>query len=389
MRRHGNLLRVRDGKHARVTYEELFFDLVYVFAVTQLSHLLFHELDLTGAARTLVLWFAVWLGWQYSIWFTNWYDPTKPLVRGFIFLTMVPALLIAAAIPRAFEDRGLLFAVAYSVMQAGRALFAVAALPRGDPLLPNYRRILSWMLFSGIFWVAGGLSDPDLRLLLWGFAAIAEYASPMIGFWTPWLGRSETSEWSIEGGHLAERFQLFVIVALGETLLATGAELAEAEQWGWPILMAMAAAFLGTLALWWLYFATSSRDATIALTRSTDPGRMAANVQYTHTIFLFGIIVSAVGNDLVVGEPLARPNGAEALTLAAGPAIYLVGSAIYKKLVYGRYPRSHLFGAAALAVAVPVALHTDLLIGGWLTTIIMLAVAAFDLRNRECSSGAL
>lgn len=79
------LLCQRDGHHARVTYEELFFDLVYVFAVTQLSHQLLHHLTFNGVAQTLVLWFAVWLGWQYTCWVTNWFDPETFQIRGMLF----------------------------------------------------------------------------------------------------------------------------------------------------------------------------------------------------------------------------------------------------------------------------------------------------------------
>ena len=96
------LLRQRDGHHARVTYEELFFDLVYVFAVTQLSHELLHQLSFIGVAQTLVLWFAVWLGWQYTCWVTNWFDPQTPRIRGMLFSTMLLGLLMASSIPEAF-----------------------------------------------------------------------------------------------------------------------------------------------------------------------------------------------------------------------------------------------------------------------------------------------
>src|SRR5262245_40517946 len=105
------LLRPRDGHEARVTSEELFFDLVYVFAVTQLSHHLLHHLSLAGVVETLILWFAVWLGWQYTCWTTNWFNPETPQIRMMLFAIMLAALLMAAALPKAFADRGLLFAV--------------------------------------------------------------------------------------------------------------------------------------------------------------------------------------------------------------------------------------------------------------------------------------
>ena len=110
---HHALLRRRDGHHARVTYDELFFDLVYVFAITQLSHELLHNLTLGGVFETLILWFAVWLGWQYTCWTTNWFDPETPRIRGMLFAVMLAALIMASSIPGAFGDRGLVFALAY------------------------------------------------------------------------------------------------------------------------------------------------------------------------------------------------------------------------------------------------------------------------------------
>ena len=125
-----SLLRRRDGRHARVTYEELFFDLIYAFAVTQVSHGLLHHLTPGGALEALILWFAVWLGWQYTCWVTNWFDPETPALRGVIFATMLAGLIMSAAVPDAFGARGFVFAAAYVLMQVGRTLFAAVRLGR-------------------------------------------------------------------------------------------------------------------------------------------------------------------------------------------------------------------------------------------------------------------
>ena len=122
---HHPLLRRRDGHHARVTFEELFFDLVYVFAVTQLSHELLTNLNITGVIETLILWFAVWLGWQYTCWVTNWFNPETPRIRGLIFTIMLLGLIMASAIPGAFGERGIIFALAYVAIQVGRTAYIV------------------------------------------------------------------------------------------------------------------------------------------------------------------------------------------------------------------------------------------------------------------------
>ncbi|MGJ7609096.1 low temperature requirement protein A [Variovorax sp. LT1R20] len=377
---HHPLLRHRDGHHARVTYEELFFDLVYVFAVTQLSHELLHNLTAFGVVETLILWFAVWLGWQYTCWVTNWFDPETPRIRGLMFATMLLGLVMAASIPKAFSDRAPIFAGAYAAMQVGRTAFIALQLPSGHPLAPNYRRMLGWVSISAIFWIAGALTQHELRALLWLTAILCEYVSPMFGFAFPGMGRSRTQEWTIEGAHLAERCQLFVIVALGETVLASGATLADAASWDMSVVLALLATFVGTLAMWWLYFGTSSKDATAAITHSEDPGRIGAYFHYVHAILIAGVIASAVGNDLVLAHPHARPGAAQIAVLLAGPAIYLLGSAIYKRVVYGKVPASHLAGVLMLAALLPVALVGDMLVMGWLTTVVVLVVSFWEAR---------
>jgi low temperature requirement protein LtrA len=387
---HPFLLRRRDGRHARVTYEELFFDLVYVFAVTQVSHELLEHLSLSGLIETVILWFAVWLGWQYTCWFTNWFDPQTPLIRTVLFASMLLALIMSAAIPAAFSERGLIFAAAYVGIQVGRTGFVVFLLGRDHVLRPNYRRMLGWLSISGMFWIAGGFARHEWRIALWTVAVLCEYTSPMFGFALPGLGRSKTSEWTIEGAHLAERCQLFVIVALGETLLATGVTMAKAATWDASILLALLAAFLGTLAMWWLYFGTASQDAIATITQSGDPGRIGAYFHYVHAILVAGIIATAVGNDLVLAHPHDAPSVAYILVLCGGPAIYLLGSAIYKKVVYDSVPVSHVAGVLALAALAPLAFAMDLLMMGWITTAVMLVVCVWEAKIlRHCrTSGA-
>jgi low temperature requirement protein LtrA len=371
-------LRRRDGHHARVTNEELLFDLVYAFAVTQLSHELLEHLTFGGLVETVILWFAVWLGWQYTCWFTNWFDPETPLIRTVLFASMLLALILSSAIPDAYGDRGLIFALAYVGIQVGRTAFVVVLLGRAHTMAPNYRRMLGWLSVSGAFWIAGAFAQHEWRIVLWGIAVLCEYLSPMIGFVFPGLGRSQTSEWTIEGAHLAERCHLFVIVALGETLLATGAPMAKAPVWDAPVLLALLSSFFGTLAMWWLYFGTASKDAIAKITHSGDPGRIGAYFHYVHAILIGGIIATAVGNDLVLAHPHAAPTIAHVLVLSGGPAIYLLGSAIYKKVVYGTVPVSHIAGAVALAAIAPLAFSMDLLQAGLATTVVMLAVCIWE-----------
>ena len=281
-----------------------------------------------------------------------------------------------------------MFAISYVVIQVGRTLFIVLHLGPSHPLSPNFRRMLAWLCVSAVLWIAGGLSQDDTRLALWALAVACEYLSPMIGFRFPGLGRSATREWTIEGGHLAERCQLFVIVALGETLLITGATLAGLDNWHAPALIALLAAFLGTAAMWWVYFDTSSHDGTEAIVHSDDPGRIGAWFHYVHVILIAGVIVSAVANELVILHPDGRIAMPAAAALIGGPALYLAGNGIYKTVVYGRFPLSHVVGLLLLAVLAPIAFVTDNLMVGGLTTLIMILVAAWESVARRKARAA-
>ncbi|HAU4334880.1 TPA: low temperature requirement protein A [Serratia marcescens] len=378
-----NLLRVRDGQGASVSFSELLFDLIYVFAVTQLSHYLLHHLTLTGALETLLLWFAVWLAWQYTAWVTNWFNPDTRQIRLLLFAIMLLGLFAAAALPQAFGERGLIFALFYVAIQVGRSVTVLRLLVPGHPLKRNFHRILGWLRISAVFWIAGGLAEGNARLALWAVAVLCEYVSPMFGFRLPVLGRSDSSsEWTIEGHHLAERCQLFVIVALGETILITGATLSEMESWNLPVLIASLVAFLGSLAMWWIYFDTSSKAGSHAISQAENPGQLGAYFHYVHVALVGAIIVCAVANELVIAHPDGRIQNATAAVLLLGPALYLFANALYKRLVYHRFPLSHLVGLLALAVLAPVAYLTDLLMVNGLTTLIMVVVAVWESISR-------
>lgn len=378
-----NLLRARDGHEAKVLSVELFFDLVYVFAVTQLSHHLLENLTPLGALQTLVLWFAVWLVWQYTCWVTNWFDPDTLPIRLMLFAVMLVSLVMSAVLPDAFGERGMVFAACYATIQIGRTLFVVLHLGRKHALSKNFQRMLGWLCISGALWIAGGLSSAEYRLLFWIAAVACEYLSPMIGLWLPGMGRSSTQDWTIEGGHLAERCQLFVIVALGESILVTGATIGHMAGWDTPTLIAFLVAFLGSLAMWWIYFDTSSQAGSEAIVNSNDPGRIGAYFHYTHVIIVAGVIITAVGNELAIAHPAGHIDTKALTVLIGGPMGYLLGNGIYKTVVYRWFPFSHMIGLALLALLIPFAYHTDQLMISGLTTVILIAAAIQETVSRR------
>src|SRR5918999_5010759 len=186
------MLRARDRGEQKVTPLELFFDLVYVYAITQLSHLLLGHPTLWGALETLFLLLVVWWAWQYTAWFTNWFDPEALPVRLMLVAVMLASLVMSVAIPGAFGERGLMFALAYVAIQVGRTAFVLIALGSNHQLSSNFQRVLSWYVASGALWIMGGLLEGEARYVLWGLALSVDFCGPIAGFWTPSLGRTRT-----------------------------------------------------------------------------------------------------------------------------------------------------------------------------------------------------
>lgn len=380
-----SLLRSR-GSHdsGKVGMIELFFDLVFVFAVTQLSHSLLAHLSLAGALQATLLLVAVWWVWIFTSWVTNWLDPERTPVRIGLFVLMLAGLLLSVSIPKAFTERGLLFAGAYVFMQVGRTLFALWAVrTESRSLSRNFLRILVWMLFSGLFWIGGALLEGPQRLACWTLALVIELISPSLFFWVPGLGRSTLADWNVEGNHMAERCGLFVIIALGESLLVTGATFAELP-FSAEGLAAFLVAVLGSIALWWIYFDTGAERAHHRIAQASDPGRQARLAYtYLHVLIIAGVIVSAVADELVLVHP-GHASTAGIAAIIGGPLLYLLGNALFKWVTSERIlpPLSHLIGLALLLGLWPLAQSQvfSALALGTLTTAVLLLVAAWETR---------
>src|ERR1700710_2253757 len=278
-----NLLRSRDS-HAeeRVGSSEFFFDLVFVFAVTQISHTIILHSDPLGFAQAAILFVAIWWVWVETAWVTNWLDVRFMPVRILLFAMMGGALVMTISLPQAFAARGFAFVASYLAIQLGRHGFMLLALAEHNrDNFRNFVRIMIWALIEAPFWIAGALQERlGARMALWAVALVILNIAPMIGFVLPFLGRSETRTWNIEGHHFSERCGLFIIIALGESIVVTGASFGEAP-WTVPAVAAFASAFIGAIAMWWLYFDIGAERAARLLARDKDPGRMA-RLAYTY-----------------------------------------------------------------------------------------------------------
>jgi low temperature requirement protein LtrA len=346
---HG-LLRGEGERDHQVSSMELFFDLVYVFAITQLSQLLFERLDLRGALQTALLLLALWWAWIDTAWITNWFDPDRRPVRVMLVGTMVATLIMAVALPGAFGERGLMFAVAFVVMQVGRTAFAVVGTREDPGLHRNFQRILAWQVASGLLWLAGGLVSGPLRIIFWVAAVTMDSLGPALGFVTPGLGRSVTRDWHISGEHLAERCKLFLIIALGESILVTGRTFGQLDITP-ATLAAFVVAFLGSVALWWVYFDVSFDAAEQMFASSSDPGRLGRFAYtYLHIPMVAGVIVTAVGDELVIAHPFGHATPDTVATVLGGPALFLAGHLLFKRAMFGVWSIPRLSAIAALGI---------------------------------------
>jgi low temperature requirement protein LtrA len=375
-----NHLRIRRAhEHSRVTYVELFFDLVFVFAITQLSHGLLEHMTLQGVLQTGFLMLAVWWLWINVSWTTNWLDPEKGAVRLMLVALMLAGLVLSSSIPHAFEARAHSFALAYVFMQAGRTLFMLWALKGHSPgNYRNFQRILAWALFAAVLWIAGAYAGGGWRYGLWSLALAIEYAAPWFGFWTPGLGRSTTADWDVEGGHMAERCGLFIIIALGESILVTGATFSNLA-WTHATVAAFVVAFVGSVAMWWVYFNIGAGRGSRLIAGSDDPGRMARMAYtYLHIPIVAGVIVAAVADELVLAHPDGHVELNAAAAILGGPALYLIGNALFKRTSSRYVPLSHLVGLGLLALLVPVCGFVTPLVLSAGTTTVLIVVATWE-----------
>ncbi|MCA1661120.1 MAG: low temperature requirement protein A [Novosphingobium sp.] len=348
-----SLLRNHAGGPAPVSPLELFFDLVYVFAITQLSHYLLEHLTLLGALQTAVLFGAVWWAWMYTTWATNWIDPERAPNRFLLGAVMLVSLVMSTAIGEAFGDGGLRFAAAYVAIQVGRCLYVSWAMERGERGAGrNMLRAAIWFIASAPLWLAGGLAQDDsARLGLWLAALAIDYSGPLALFRVPGLGRSSVREWVISGSHMAERCGLFIIIALGEGLLISGAEYVAAT--GQPGLnLALVNVLVGSFAMWWLYFDVGARRAAWYIEHHRLPGLIGRQAfTYWHIPIVAGIVVLAVADEKVLAHPLEPAHGDFVTVIGIGMVLFLGGMMGFKRISSrrGKLPFSHGVGLALVA----------------------------------------
>jgi low temperature requirement protein LtrA len=340
------------GEAQRATTLELFYDLVFVFAITQVSHLLLDDLSWLGAGEALLALLVVWWAWNYTTWVTNELDPDSTAVRLLLIWLMLLTLVLAIAIPDAFGERALLFAGSYVAIQLTRHVFLTfVAASKGTIERERSGRILFWFVVAGVFWIAGAFAEDEARAALWILALAIDLAAPLHFYSIPGRARLSHRTWEVETAHFAERFQLFMIIALGETIVLTGATTAGLDLDAARV-TAFALAFLTTAALWWLYFDYVARIAERRLALAPNRTQLARDgYTYLHAVLVAGIILAAVGDELVIAHPTEELPRGELLVVAAGPALYLLGHALFRLRMAGSLAWKRLTGALACLLA--------------------------------------
>ena len=369
---------LRRPEQPRATFLELFFDLVFVFALARLSQGLLQHLSWSGAFQTLVLLLALLLVWGATAGLTDRLNPQRPAVQLVVLATMFGTLMMAAAVPEAFRGRGLFFAGAYLVTQIGRNAVAVLLL-RGHRAQGAFAHPLFWLGVAAVPWIAGALAQDAARGILWALAVATEYVAFAIGFPTPRLGRisARAAGFAVSEEHLAERYRQLFIVALGELIVVTGLTFS-GTGFEPARIAAVVVTFTTTALLWRIYIHRAGGLLAQAIATAPDPIRAIISAVYGHVVMVAGIVVLSVGDELVIEHPFGHTQPAWIAVILGGPALFLAGRAIFEYTVFGRVSRSRLIGVLLLAAISPAVIFLPPLMVATAPALILAGIALSD-----------
>lgn len=378
------LRKLESEETPRVTTMELFFDLVYVFSIIQLSHYLLAHQTAIGALEAFTLFAAVWWSWNYTAWATNWVNPDHLSGRILMIALMACALAMAIAMPSAFTAKAGLFVGAYVVMALLRATY-MALVFRGTRMGRNYAQLGLWSALSSVFWIAGVIF-PECRLILWVIAVLVDYAAPYVGFWVPRLGATPMGTWPLRGLHLLERNQQVFIIALGESILLLGGLLSEQIRTPATVVAAVLG-FLMIVSLWWLYFVYAAETGERSFSSASDHTRLArSGLAYAHGIMVCGAITMAVAIEEIVAHPIAAMHLPAIVIATTGPTLFLIGGMLFFRVMAQKIPRA--YGVAtvlliALGYLASVLHLPGLIMGGGILLILLMLATFMQLKCEQ------
>ena len=332
----------------KTSYLELFFDLIFVFAFTQVTALVLEDTSPQGFARAALVLAMVWWAWSAYAWMTNAIDVENAVTRLIIFAAMAGAFFMALAVPDAFQDEAAWFAVAYFVVRMLQPSLYLWGVRNEPETLRVLLRLTPWFVVAAFVALVGGFVDPDYRAWLW----VASLVIDVIGTLTAARG-----DWHVSPSHFAERYALIVIIALGESIVAIGVGTSHLTRDA-TYAASVVIAFIGVAALWWAYFDFTAVAAARSLARATgrDRSSLARDVfTFFHYPLVLGIILYAVAAKKTLEhprDPLSEPGR---WALGLGVALFFVGFALMRFRVVRRIAWERL-GAAALALVLAVLL---------------------------------
>ena len=359
-------------REQRVTPLELFFDLVFVFAFTQVTTVLSDNPTWSGLGHALLILGALWWAWASYAWLTNTVDPGLGAVSAAMLVAMAAMFVAALAVPDAFGSHGVLFGVAFlmvTVMQL--TLYALSA--RRDPdLLAAILRIAPSALVGAALIIVAGFVDGGLKPILWLAALVVAYFVPLV------LG---THGWRVQPAHFAERHGLIVIIAIGESLIAIGlGERASGISTG--VVVAAVLGFAVTTSFWLAYFDFFTIRAEQMLTDRSGAERAAlARDVYTYLHFpmVAGIVLFAFAMKTTLADVDDELATIPALGLCGGPALYLFAFVALRVRLSRTLRGGRLIAAIALALLWPVALRVPALVALTLVTIVWVGLHAYEV----------
>ena len=365
----------------RVTALELFFDLIFVFALTQVAGLVSASPTWEGLAQGVLVLGMLWWAWAAYAWLTNTLDPEDGAVRLTMFGAMAAMFVASLAVPHVFGDDALLFACAYAVVRiAHLALYVVAGLGDRDLLGAIGRLAVGSATGITLLFVASAV-DGWLQLSLWAVALSADLLGAYIGG-----GRG----WRLSPGHFAERHALVLIIALGESIVALGVGASESDL-GLGVLAAVLLGLAVACALWWAYFDVVAIVAERKLKETTGKAQLTMardSYSYLHLPMVAGIVLFAVGVKKTlahVGEPLEL---VPAVTLCGGVALYLVAHVLFRLRNVRTLSRQRVVVAVLLCLTIPVAVEIPALATLSLVAALCAALIGYEaIRFSEARAG--
>jgi low temperature requirement protein LtrA len=365
------------AREERVTPLELFFDLVFVFAITQVTTLLSKDPTWAGLLRGLIVLAALWWAWAAYAWLTNTLNPEEGLVRIAMFVVMGAMLVCALAVPEAFGDHGVIFGVAYLVVRVMHlALYSLAA--RGDPdLLGAVLRMVPSSTISGFLILGAGFLEGKERTTLWVLALAIDYLGVLVG---------RGQGWRLSPGHFVERHGLVVIIAIGESIVALGVSASGTPLTAGVITTALVGMTIAT-ALWWTYFDWVAIVVEYRLRQETGTAQttLARDAfSYLHFVMVAGIVLFAMSMKKALAHYDAHLAVVPATALCAGLGAYLLAHVLLRYRISGTIGHGRPVALLALLVFWPFADDVPALAALSVAAAVFVVLIAYEaIRYRE------